>query len=156
MGEKEKEFDKEAGAVLGWRLSRDSRASLNKGGSLVNIEYVQVNGTDIAVVSGDQAEIGTPQAALELAMTVKYEAGAERVAIDKEALGEDFFILSTGAAGEILQKFVNYHVKAAVFGDYSRYTSKPLRDFIHESNKGRHFFFAATREEALERLSQTN
>ena len=122
----------------------------------MNIEYVQVNGTDIAVVSGDQAEIGTPQAALELAMTVKYEAGTERVAIDKEALGEDFFILSTGVAGEILQKFVNYHVKAAVFGDYSRYTSKPLRDFIYESNQGRHFFFAATREEALERLSQTN
>lgn len=115
----------------------------------MNIEYVQVNGTDIAVVSGDQAEIGTPQAALELAMTVKYEAGAERVAIDKEALGEDFFILSTGVAGEILQKFVNYHVKAAVFGDYSRYTSKPLRDFIRESNEGRHVCFQPDEGAAL-------
>jgi hypothetical protein len=57
-------------------------------------------------------------------------------------------------AGEILQKFVNYRVKAAVYGDYSRYTSKPLRDFIYESNQGRHFFFAASREEALERLAQ--
>ncbi len=121
----------------------------------MNIEYTKVNGTDIAVVSGDQAEITTPQAALDLAMTVKYESGAERVALDKRVLGEDFFILSTGLAGEILQKFVNYHVKAAVFGDYSRYTSKPLRDFIYESNQGRHFFFAASREEALERLSQT-
>ena len=122
----------------------------------MNIEYVDMDGTDIAVVSGEQAEIAAPQDALDLAMTVRYEAGAERIAIDKRLLGEDFFILSTGVAGQILQKFVNYHVKAAVFGDYSRYTSKPLRDFIHESNKGRHFFFAATREEALERLSQTN
>ena len=120
----------------------------------MNIEYVDMDGTDIAVVSGEQAEIAAPQDALDLAMTVRYEAGAERIAIDKRLLGEDFFILSTGVAGEILQKFVNYHVKAAVFGDYSRYTSKPLRDFIYESNQGRHFFFTATEAEAVERLAK--
>ena len=120
----------------------------------MNIEYVDMDGTDIAVVSGEQAEIAAPQDALDLAMTVRYEAGAERIAIDKRLLGEDFFILSTGVAGQILQKFVNYHVKAAVFGDYSRYTSKPLRDFIYESNQGKDFFFVATREVALEKLAQ--
>ena len=120
----------------------------------MNIEYVKVNGTDIAVVSGDQAELTTPQAALDLAMTARYEAGAERIAIDKRALGEDFFILSTGVAGEILQKFVNYHVRAAIYGDFSRYTSKPLKDFIYESNKGRDFFFVETKEEALRKLAE--
>ena len=120
----------------------------------MNIEYIKVNGTDIAVVSGDQAEITTPQAALDLAATARYEAGAERIAIDKRVLGEDFFVLSTGSAGEILQKFINYHVKAAMFGDYSRYTSKPLRDFIYESNNGKDFFFTASKEEAVERLAQ--
>ena len=122
----------------------------------MNIEYVKANGTDIAVVSGEAGEVTTPQAALDLAMSVKYETGGSRLAIDKRVLGEDFFILSTGVAGEVLQKFVNYHVKAAFYGDYSHYTSKPLRDFIYESNKGRDFFFTATREEALERLAQTN
>ena len=122
----------------------------------MNIEYVNVNGTEIAVVSGEAAEVTTPQAALDLAMTVKYETGGSRLAIDKRVLGEDFFILSTGVAGEILQKFVNYHVKAAFYGDYSRYTSKPLRDFIYESNNGKDFFVTATREEALERLAQAN
>lgn len=122
----------------------------------MNIEYVNVNGADIAVVSGKTAEITTPRAALDLAMTVKYESGAERIALDKRVLGEDFFILSTGMAGEVLQKFINYHVKAAFYGDYSRYTSKPLRDFIYESNNGKDFFFTATREEALERLARTN
>ena len=120
----------------------------------MNIEYVNMNGMDIAVVSGGEAEAATPQAALDLAMTAKYEAGAERVAIDKRVLGEDFFILSTGVAGEILQKFINYHVKAAIFGDYSRYTSKPLRDFMYESNNGKDVFFTASREEAVERLAQ--
>ena len=120
----------------------------------MNIEYIKMNGMDLAVVSGDQAEMTTPQAALDLAMTVRYEAGAGRIAIDKRVLGEDFFILSTGVAGEILQKFVNYHVKAAVFGDCSRYTSKPLRAFIYESNKGKRFFFISSREEAVERLAR--
>ena len=109
---------------------------------------------DIAVVSGDQAEITTSRAALDLVMTVQYEAGAKRVAFDKRVLGEDFFILSTGMAGEILQKFINYHVKAAIWGDYARYTSKPLKDFIYESNKGRDFFFVETKEEALRKLAE--
>lgn len=120
----------------------------------MNIDYLSVNGTEIAVVSGEAAEVTTPQAALDLAMSVKYETGGSRLAIDKRVLGEDFFILSTGVAGEILQKFINYHVKAAIFGDYSRYTSKPLRDFIYESNNGKDFFFTASREEAVERLSR--
>ena len=122
----------------------------------MNIEYVDMDGTDIAVVSGEQAEIAAPQDALDLAMTVRYEAGAERIAIDKRLLGEDFFILSTGVAGQILQKFVNYHVKAAVFGDYSRYTSKPLRDFLYESNNGKDIFFLPGKEEALERLARAD
>lgn len=120
----------------------------------MNIEYVNVKGTEIAVVSGEAPEVTTPQAALDLAMTVKYETGGSRLAIDKRVLGEDFFILSTGVAGEILQKFINYHVKAAVYGDYSRYTSKPLRDFIYESNSGTDIFFTASREEAVERLAR--
>ncbi len=58
-------------------------------------------------------------------------------------------------AGEILQKFTNYHVKLAVYGDYSGYTSKPLKDFIYESNHGSDFFFVAEKEEAIEKLKQT-
>ncbi len=45
---------------------------------------------------------------------------------------DDFFDLSTRLAGEILQKFINYHVKIAIIGDFSIYTSKSLKDFIYE------------------------
>lgn len=55
--------------------------------------------------------------------------------------------------GEALQKFVNDRVKAAFYGDYTRYTKGPLRDFIRESNKGDSFFFVETREEAIEKLA---
>ena len=79
------------------------------------------------------------QSALDLVITVKHETGANRIVIDKRVIAEEFFILNTGLAGEILQKFINYHVKAAIWGDYSRYTSKPLKDFIYESNHGKDF-----------------
>ena len=120
----------------------------------MNIEHLKEHGVDLAVISSDEKIIVDVQSALDLMMTVKYETGADRLVIDKQAVCEEFFILSTGIAGEILQKFINYHVKAAMFGDYSRYTSKPLRDFIYESNNGKDFFFTASKEEAVERLAQ--
>lgn len=120
----------------------------------MNIETITENGIDIAVISSDSRVITDTQSALDLLMSVKYETGAERIALPKELICEEFFILSTGIAGEILQKFVNYHVKAAIYGDYSRYTSKPLKDFIYESNQGRDIFFPATKEEAIQKLAR--
>lgn len=121
----------------------------------MNIEHMKDNGIDIAVISSDETVIVDTQSALDLAMTVKYETGAVRIVIDKNVICRDFFILSTGMAGEILQKFMNYHVKMAVYGDYSQYTSKPLKDFIYESNHGKDFFFVATKEEAVQKLTET-
>ena len=54
--------------------------------------------------------------------------------------------------GGDLQKFVNYQTKVAIYGDYTKYTSKSLKDFMYESNKGNNIFFVATKEEAIERL----
>lgn len=120
----------------------------------MHIEHITENNVDIAVISGQETLIDSPSSALELAMAARHETGADRLAIEKSAIAEDFFILSTGMAGEILQKFINYRIKAAIWGDFSRYTSRPLRDFIYESNQGRDFFFVDTREEALRRLRE--
>ena len=121
----------------------------------MKIELLQEgSGPGVALVTGTEKILTDPQSALDLAMTVKYETGAERIAIAKERICEDFFILSTGVAGEILQKYINYHVKLAVYGDYSRYTSKPLHDFLYESNQGKDFFFVDTKEEAVRRLTE--
>ena len=53
-----------------------------------------------------------------------------------------------------LQESINYGGRIAVYGDYSHYTSKPLHDFIYESNKGKDVFFVGTKEEAIGRLTQ--
>jgi hypothetical protein len=107
----------------------------------------------VAIVRSDKPIVTDAQSALDLMATVKHETGCDRIAIQKSAVAEGFFVLSTGLAGEILQKFVTYHVKLAIFGDFSRYTSKPLRDFLYESNKGSHVFFVGTEEEAIEKLT---
>ena len=120
----------------------------------MKIECLKNREMDVAVVSSDEKVIVDVQSALDLVMTVKYETGVSRIVMDKNLVCEDFFILRTGVAGEILQKFINYRVKAAIYGDYSRYTSKPLRDFIYESNNGHDFFFVSTKEEAVQKLTE--
>lgn len=113
-----------------------------------------INKNAVAIVKSDKPIITDPQSALDFMMTVQFEADTNRIALNKEAISEDFFVLSTGLAGEVLQKFINYNVKFAVFGDFSKYTSKPLKDFIYESNQGNHIFFVSTEEEAAERLGK--
>ena len=107
----------------------------------------------VAVVTGEEKVITDAQSALDLIMTARYETGTNLIAVDKEAIIEDFFVLSRGLAGEVHQKFINYQAKIAIFGDFSQYTSKPLKDFIYESNKGRDIFFVSTKTEAVERLA---
>ena len=114
---------------------------------------IEQNGRRLAVVTSAEPVLASVQDALDLMATVEYETGCERIAIEKSAVAEDFFILSTRLAGDILQKFVNYKKKIAIFGDFSRYTSKPLRDFIYESNAGNDVFFVSSEAEAVERLA---
>ena len=49
---------------------------------------------------------------------------------------------------------MNYGGRIAIYGDYSHYTSKPLKDFIYESNKGKDVFFVATQDEAVDMLTR--
>ena len=121
----------------------------------MNIKQLQQNGVAIAQIEAEEPLIADVQSALDLMATVRYETGADRMILPKVALDERFFVLSSGLAGDILQKFVNYQLAVAIVGDYSGYTSKPLRDFIYESNNGSHVFFVATVEEAIAKLSRT-
>ena len=120
----------------------------------MNIIQLEQNGVLIAQVESDEVLITDVQSALDLMATVRYETGADRMILPKAALDERFFVLSSGLAGEILQKFVNYQLIVAIVGDYSGYTSKPLRDFIYESNNANHVFFVPTVEEAIQKLSR--
>lgn len=108
----------------------------------------------IAVLSDNSKLIADVDSALDLLMSAKYEAGTNYIVVDKKQIAEDFFVLSSGLAGEILQKYINYGGKLAIFGDFSHYTSKPLKDFIYESNKGKNIFFTATKDEAIQKITE--
>lgn len=119
----------------------------------MKITTVKENNMEIAIVNSNEVLISDVQSALDFMATVKYETGCERVILNKSAITEDFFHLKTRLAGEILQKFINYHVKIAIIGDFSVYTSENLKDFIYESNKGNDIFFLPNEKQAVQKLT---
>ncbi len=120
----------------------------------MNFKKIEKNNIICAVVESDGVVITDTQSALDILMSAKYDVSTKNIVIDKKLVTEDFFILSRGLAGEILQKYVNYGGRIAICGDYSHYTSKPLKDFIYESNKGKDVFFVATEDEAVDMLTR--
>ncbi|MDD4774722.1 MAG: DUF4180 domain-containing protein [Eubacteriales bacterium] len=120
----------------------------------MHINKIIFNCNEIAVVNSDEVIITDVRSALDFMMSVNYETGSHAIVLNKDAITPDFFVLSTQIAGEILQKFINYRFKFAIVGDFSGYTSKPLKDFIYESNKGRDIFFVSSEEDAVMQLSK--
>ena len=112
-----------------------------------------LNGIIIAELDTKQTIINEVQDAVDLLGNASY-LNATKVIIHESNLHPDFFNLKTGIAGEILQKFTNYRMQLAIIGDYSKYSSKSLKDFIFESNKHGRIMFLSSREEAYTRLMQ--
>lgn len=84
-----------------------------------------------------------------------FGSGAQVVAIPVARLGEGFLTLRTRIAGEVIQKFVNYGLRVAFVGDISEAVagSDALRDFVRESNRGRHVWFVADLAELAAKLT---
>jgi hypothetical protein len=66
-----------------------------------------------------------------------YGLEVDVIAVPAQKFVDDFFWLSTGLAGAVLQKMQQYGFRFAVLGDISRFTaeSPSLRDFVYESNQ---------------------
>ena len=120
----------------------------------MQIEKITRNNTVIAHVADSKIIISDLQSAIDTIMSVKYAAETKNIAISKDLITDKFFVLSSDLAGEILQKFINYQFRIAIYGDYSKYTSKPLKDFIYESNNGHDVFFVDSLETAVKKLTE--
>jgi len=94
--------------------------------------------------------INTIAEGIDLVGTLYYQ-GFEGAIIHRDTITPDFFDLKTKIAGEILQKFSNYRIRLAIVGNFES-TSKSLKDFIYECNKGRQVNFVTSVPLALERL----
>lgn len=110
-----------------------------------------IRNQNIAIANkGDK--ITNAQDILDMMASSQYQCECIGMVLYKESLNESFFDLKTGLAGEILQKFSNYRFKLAIVGDFSHYTSKSLKDFIYECNKGNMVYFKEDLDSALSAL----
>ncbi|GAA2488728.1 DUF4180 domain-containing protein [Winogradskya humida] len=107
------------------------------------------SGLPILLCAPEGPPIRTPQDALDL-IGATY-AGADTVVLPIERLDPAFFTLSNGIAGEILQKFVNYHVRLVILGNVTNH-GNAFRDLVHESNRGPHIWFLTDLEALDSRL----
>lgn len=118
----------------------------------MKIEAHNLNNTKIAEVISDETIISTAEDGLDLLGNLYYQ-GFDSIVLYENNVTPDFFDLKNGIAGEILQKFSTYRVKLAIVGDFSKYSSKSLTDFIYESNRGKHINFVNSTTEAIKILS---
>ncbi len=119
----------------------------------MEIEVIEIKGKNIAIINSSGIIIHETQDALDLMAEASY-LNSHKIIIKEDQVTPAFFDLKTGIAGEILQKFSTYNVQLAVIGDFSKYTSKSLRDFMFESNKYGQINFVSSFEEAKEKLSR--
>ncbi|MDL2237055.1 DUF4180 domain-containing protein [Christensenellaceae bacterium OttesenSCG-928-K19] len=106
-------------------------------------------GSRVAVVQAGEVRIDSVADAMDLLADASHTQQCDKLLIPKECMDEAFFDLKTGLLGEMLQKYTNYYMRVAFVGDFSKYESKSLRDFIRESNKGKQVNFLPDTEQAL-------
>lgn len=117
----------------------------------MKIDTHTINNINIAEIISEEMIINNAEDGLDLLGNLYYQ-GFDKIIIDRKNITPDFFDLKNGIAGEILQKFSNYRVNLAIVGDFSSLDSKSIKDFIYESNKGKHINFLASTAEALQKF----
>jgi len=102
-----------------------------------------INKVKIAEVIAEHCVINNVDDGLDLLGNVYYQ-GFDQVIVHEKNITADFFVLKNKIAGDILQKFSNYRMRLIIIGDFSKYNSNSLRDFILESNKGKQVNFLSS------------
>jgi len=113
----------------------------------------QINQARIAELISTEYIISTIENGTDTLGNLYYQ-DFDKVLLYEKNIAPEFFNLKNGMAGEILQKFSNHRVHLVFVGDFSKFDSKSLHDFIYESNKGQHVNFAGSQVEALKLLSR--
>jgi hypothetical protein len=113
------------------------------------------NGVPVLMVDAQGATLASDADYLDL-IGDALGANAGVVVVPTSRLDDEFFLLHTGVAGAMVQKFVNYHLVLAIIGDISEHVadSDSLRAFVTEANRGRQTWFVSNLDELDERLAK--
>jgi len=117
----------------------------------MKIEIHEQDGIKIAEVIADKVLISDAEEGMQILVDLYYQ-DFDRIILHEKNISADFFDLKSKLAGEILQKFSNYRVRLAIVGDFSKYPGQSIKDFIFESNKGRHINFLTSLADAKDKL----
>ncbi len=117
----------------------------------MNYQIIKNRNEKVAIIN-DEVCITSPRDMLDLVGTIDYQEECGKLIMKKEMFPQEFYWLSTGFAGEVLQKMVNYSKQVAVIGDFSEYSTPSFDAFVIECNRGHSFFFVASLEEAKKKL----
>ena len=120
----------------------------------MNLAVHQTGNKKIAEIQASGIVIHSTEDALDLMGDLYYQ-GYDGLILHEEQITSAIFDLKTKMAGEILQKFSNYRFPLVLIGDFSKFLSQSLQDFIRESNKGPQVNFVRTLPEALQLLSKS-
>lgn len=115
----------------------------------------QTDGLTFLEIRSEEQFINNVQDVLDLFGEL-YGQYYDGIILYERNITHDFFDLQTKLAGEILQKFSNYHIRLVIVGDWSKYTSRSLEAFICESNRGKTVNFSSSPTKAVKLLSRIN
>src|SRR5688572_24638922 len=111
----------------------------NKPGDQSDWRTTVTTGSDVADLTGSDFVVNDPADVLEL-----FAAGLQGFVLDERQLSSAFFDLSSGFAGELLQKCSNYQLRVAVVIHDDSARSLSFRQFAVESNRRGAFVFVGS------------
>ncbi|MEL1242530.1 DUF4180 domain-containing protein [Flavobacterium flavipallidum] len=101
-----------------------------------------LNNVKTAELISGKILLHTVEDAIDLIGNLSY-LGFDKIILYEKNITPEFFNLKNKMAGEILQKFAQYQMALTIVGEFSKFDSKSLNDFIFESNKGKQINFVA-------------
>jgi hypothetical protein len=118
-------------------------------------EVAEIAGQQCLIIDGHGPSLRDAEGARQL-IEAAMNAGTRVVALPVERLDAAFFTLSSGLAGEVMQKAVNYGLTLAIIGDIAQHmeASGALRALVAETERGGSVLFVRDREALAGRLAE--
>jgi len=115
--------------------------------NIMNYKVIERDNQKYIECDSAETPLSSEQDAIDL-IAACWENDTSLVMLHSEVLAEDFFKLKTGLAGQVLQKFMNYHIKVAVIITDEQKIKGKFKELLAESNKRNDFRVFSNIEEA--------
>ncbi len=107
----------------------------------------EINNKKYIEIISTTEPLSTENDALDL-ISLCWEHETNEIMLHYSSLSEDFFKLRTKVAGNIIQKFINYGIRAAAIIPKEIIENGRFREMALETNKGNHFRLYESKEDA--------